>query len=208
MPDISLPEVRLKGKLPEGLRDLTIDDIQKAMPDVHLPTVDLGRETRRLGADARRAAKQAERTAREARKAAAKEAGKAARAVEQVLPRRAGPNPVPIAILAMLGGAVVGWLLSTNPATGPRINAFISDLRRRLGEWRGRGTEAFDDEWDTADTQAFTGAAATAVASEPYTGTVSAADASLGTTTTQLPDVATSDPEQVTAGNGTSSTTV
>ncbi len=208
MPDISLPEVRLKGKLPEGLRDLTVDDIQRAMPDVHLPNIDLGRETRKLGRDARKAARQAERATREARKTAAKEAGKAARAVEKALPRRSGPNPVPIAILAMLGGVVVGWLLSRNPATGPRINALMSDLRTRLDQWRGRGSEQFDDEWDTTGVQTPADSGAAPAASEPYTGTLSTPDAALGTTTTQLPDVATTDPDHVAAGNGASTTNI
>ncbi len=211
MRDISLPEVRLKGKLPEGLRDLSLDDIQKAMPDVHLPDIDLGRETRRLGGDARKAGKDArkaaERTARDARKSVSKEAGKAARAVENVLPRRRGPNPVPIAILAMLGGVAVGWLLSSNPVTGPRIQALMSDLKARLDEWRGRGTDDFDDQWDTADVQAFPDSLRAPIASEPYSGDPGVSETGLSTATGELPEgMGTSDPDSVGATDGSRTT--
>ncbi|HVL53338.1 MAG TPA: hypothetical protein VM344_03675, partial [Vitreimonas sp.] len=106
MPDLSVPEMRLKDRLPEGLRDMTMDDIQNAMPDVRLPKFD--RAAKQAEKAAAQAAKQAEKAARSLEKAAGKQAGKAAKAVENALPRRSGPNPVPIAILAMLGGAVVG----------------------------------------------------------------------------------------------------
>ena len=52
MPDITLPEVRLRDKLPEGLRDMTMDDIQKAIPEVKLPRFDIGREVRNAGRSA------------------------------------------------------------------------------------------------------------------------------------------------------------
>jgi len=164
MPEITLPEVRLKDKLPEGLRDMSLDDIQKAIPDVRLPTVDLAREAKAAGKAAERAtraaekaaaraaaraAKQADRAARDVQRAAAREASKAARSVESVLPRKRGPNPGPIAILFMLGGLVVGWLLATNPTTGPRVSAWLDDVRARWDSWRGRGTgELEDDDWD------------------------------------------------------------
>jgi hypothetical protein len=185
MPDISLPEVRLKGKLPEGLRDMSLDDIQNAMPDVHLPRFDFGRESRNAGKAAGRAtraaeraaakaAKQADRAARDVQRAAGREVAKAAKRVENVLPtRKRGPNPVPIAILFMLGGLVVGWILATNPVTGPRVTAWLDDLRSRWDAWRGRGPgELEDDDWEGTESQSFTSSTPAPLASEPYVGTV------------------------------------
>src|SRR5919112_1113870 len=99
MPDISLPEVRLKARLPEGLRDMSVEDIQNAMPDVRMPKVELPKIDLDFGREAGRAAKRADKAARNARRSAV-------HAVENALPRKPGPNPVPVAILAMLGGVV------------------------------------------------------------------------------------------------------
>src|SRR5688500_3478733 len=103
MPEINLPEVRLKDKLPEGLRDVTMDDIQKAMPDFNLPSIDFGREARKVREATERAAKdvgkqadkaaksagkQADKMARDAQKAAGKQAGKVGKAAHDALPRR------------------------------------------------------------------------------------------------------------------------
>src|SRR4051812_26613923 len=73
MPDISLPEVHLPDfRLPEGLRDMNREDIQKAMPDVRLPKIDLPK-----------------------RFDVSKEISKAAREADKALPRRSAPSPLP-----------------------------------------------------------------------------------------------------------------
>jgi hypothetical protein len=178
MPDISLPEVRLKDKLPEGLRDMTMEDIQRAMPDVHLPRFDLGREARRVRKDAEkavaRAAKEAEKAAREAQKSAT-------RSVERALPlpQRRGPNVVPVAILAMLGGLVVGWILANSPTAGPRISTWLDDLRARWDEWRGRGLGQLDESWQP-EPQAFPESLRAPVESDRYTGPLTADDQGVG----------------------------
>lgn len=210
MPELSMPEVRLKDKLPEGLREMRIDDIQKALPDVRLPRIDLGREARNAGKAAERAgrgaekaaakaARQADKAARSAQKAAAKEAAKAARTIGEALPlprRKRGPNPVPIAVMFMIGGLVVGWILANNPVTGPRISAWLDDLRIRWDEWRGRGADT-DDEWD-AQPQAYPESLRAPIASEPYSDTAAGAEAGFGTGTSELPEgMGTSDPARV-----------
>jgi hypothetical protein len=213
MPDISLPEIRLKARLPEGLRDMTVDDIQSAMPDVRAPRVDLAKielpklELPRidLGREAGRAAKRADKAARSARKSAGREAAKAAKAVENVLPRRKGPNPVPIAILAMLGGVVVGWLLAVNPVTGPKVSAMMDSARRTWEGWRSGSTHD-DDEWDTTDAQAYPASLRAPVEPEPFSGTLDESATGMSSDAGQLPaGMGTTDPDRVGAGNGTSS---
>jgi hypothetical protein len=131
MPEISLPEVKLpKFELPEGLRDMTREDIQKAMPEFRLPNLQ----------------KQAEKVAENA----GKFAGDVGRNIDQALPRRPGPSPVPFAVLGMVGGLVVGWLLATSPSTSARINGFMDWARARIDEWRNRTSSEFEDELETA----------------------------------------------------------
>ena len=205
MPDISVPEVRLKDKLPEGLRDMTVEDIQKALPAIHLPklelaTSDIARDAQRAAKDAGKAAgrarkdaakaargaqKDARKAARGAQRTVAREAGKAAKEASKVLPRRAGPNPVPVGILAMLGGLVVGWILATNPTTGPRIRAYINELHARFETWRGRGAAG-----EHGEARSDSG-----VGTDPIAGPV-------GDLPEGLPK---DDPVRVTAGNGTTS---
>lgn len=211
MPRFSLPEVRFKARLPEGLRDMSVEDIQDAMPDVHVPKVDVSKvelpkfELPKfdfdLGREAGKAAKRADKATKSARKSAGREAAKAAKAVENVLPRRKGPNPVPVAILAMLGGLVVGWLLASNPVTGPRVRSALDGARRSIDSWRGRDS---DEEWDTTDAQAYPASLRAPIEPERYSGTLSESQTGIDDDPGQLPEgLGTGDPEQVGAGNGT-----
>lgn len=111
MPDIKFPEVRFPEiKLPEGLRDMNREDIQKAlsdaMSDVKMPDVKMPKRS------------------------------DIAKSVEKALPSRPGPSAVPFAVLAMLGGLIVGWILATSPLTAPRINAAMGGVRQKIDEWR------------------------------------------------------------------------
>jgi hypothetical protein len=120
MPDFKFPDVRLpEFKLPEGLRDMTREDIQKAMSEVRMPDVKLPKRS------------------------------DIARNVEKALPMRSGPSPIPFALLAMIGGLIVGWILATSPMTGPRISAAMGGVRHKIDEWR-TGGEGLDDELDGA----------------------------------------------------------
>jgi hypothetical protein len=117
MPEIKLPEVKLpEFKLPESLRDVSREDIQKAMSDVKFK-VELPKRS------------------------------DIEKSIQKSLPTKPGPSPVPFAILAMLGGLVVGWLLATSPVTGPRISAAMGNARRKIDEWRNGG-QNLDDEFD------------------------------------------------------------
>jgi hypothetical protein len=211
MPDISLPEVRFRARLPEGLRDMSVEDIQHAMPDVRLPKVDLSKvELPKLdvdfGREASRAAKRADKAAKSARKSAV-------RAVENALPRKPGPNPVPVAILAMLGGVVVGWLLATNPVTGPKVRAWLDSVRRSLFE---RSSGSGEDEWDTTDAQAYPASLRAEPEPERYTGLIGEESTATGTEPEPLPaglgtadpaDVGATDPDAISSTNGTTRVT-
>src|SRR2546423_3211249 len=94
MPDISLPEVRLRDKLPEGLRDMSREDIQKAMPEMRLPRLEL---PRRSG------------VSKEVAKAV-KDLEKAGRDLDKALPRRPAPSPLPFVFFGMLAGPFIGWV--------------------------------------------------------------------------------------------------
>jgi hypothetical protein len=147
MPEIKFPEIRFPEiKLPEGLRDMSREDIQKAMSDVKMPDVKMPDVKLPKRSDI-------------------------AKSVEKALPTRAGPSPVPFAILAMLGGLIVGWILATSPLTGPRISAAMGGVRHRIDEWRS-GTDDLD-ELDTAP-DAFRDAYRNPLTSDTYTGTGSA----------------------------------
>ena len=111
MPEIKFPEVRFPEiKLPEGLRDMNREDIQKAvsdaMSDVKMPDVKLPKRS------------------------------DIQKSLENALPMRSGPSPVPFAVLAMLGGLIVGWILATSPVTAPKINAAMASARQKIDEWR------------------------------------------------------------------------
>ena len=202
MPDISLPEVRLKARLPEGLRDMSVEDIQNAMPEVRLPKVDLSKvELPKFdldfGREAGKAAKRADKAAKGARKSAVK-------AVENALPRKRGPNPVPVAILAMLGGVVVGWLLASNPVTGPTVRGWLDSIRRAIFE---RGTSWQDEEWDTTDAQAYPASLRAEVEPERYSESLGVEETGIGEPS-QLPEgLGTSDPDAAGADNGARVTT-
>jgi hypothetical protein len=221
MPSITLPEVRLKARLPEGLRDMSVQDIQNAMsdvrrpaveapkvelpkvelPKVELPKVELPKFDFDLGREANRAARRADKATRSARKSARREASKAARTVERALPRRAGPNPVPIAILAMLGGVIVGWLLATNPVTGPRVRAMLDSARNTLS---GRGSGFGEEDWDTTDAQAYPASLRASIEPERFSGTLPEDETGIGVGPGELPEgLGTSDREEIGAGNGT-----
>lgn len=119
MPEIKFPDVKMpEFKLPEGLRDMSREDIQKAMSDVKMPDVKLPKRS------------------------------DIQKSVEKALPMRSGPSPVPFAILAMLGGLVVGWILATSPRTAPRISAAMDGVRQKIDEWRT--STDLDDELDSA----------------------------------------------------------
>jgi hypothetical protein len=134
MPDISLPEVKLpKFELPHGLRDMTREDIQRAIPEIKLPDLQ----------------KQAEKVA----ESAGRFAGDVGRNLDNALPRRSGPSPVPFAVLGMIGGLVVGWILATSPTTQPRIAAFMDWIRARIGDWRSGGMTDYDDDFETGTDQ-------------------------------------------------------
>jgi hypothetical protein len=177
MPTISLP----RFQLPEGLRDMTAEDIGKAMPEVHLPKVDVDAIGKRAGKVVDEVAKNAGKAVDDVAKSAGKVVDDVAKSVssnvEQALPRRPGPSPVPFAVLGMLGGLIVGWLLATSPTTAPRINAFMDWLRTRIDDWRvGRNADLDDAFEDAAEELRSDSTGLEPVMAEPdYAGSTSSA---------------------------------
>lgn len=115
MPDIKFPEVKFpEFKLPEGLRDMSREDIQKAMSDVKMPDVKMPKRSDIV------------------------------KNIENALPRREGPSPVPFAVLAMVGGLVVGWILATS-SYAPRITAAMDGVRQKIDDWRS-SADGLDDD--------------------------------------------------------------
>lgn len=124
MPDISFPEVHMPDlKLPQGLRDMNREDIQKSISDAK-PKIDLPKSkdiSRELAKATNKATRQLE---------------KAGRDIEKSLPRRSGPSPLPFVIFGLLSGLVVGWLLASSPTTGPRISSLVDEIKSRIDRWR------------------------------------------------------------------------
>jgi hypothetical protein len=132
---------------------MTMEDIQKAMPDFRMPKFDLQKQAGRLADDA------------------GKFAGDVGRNIDHALPRRPGPSPVPFAVLGMAGGLVVGWILATSPTTAPRINGFMDWVRARIDDWRNRGLSDLDDDLETGTDQFRSfGSDVSAVADDTFAG--------------------------------------
>lgn len=124
MAEITFPEVKLPDiKLPEGLREMTRDDIVRAAKDVHLPKFEMP------DIDLSKAS--------------------LPKAVTDRMPGRRRTNPiVPIAVLVAVGAAIAAaWYLITSPVTGPRIRVAVNDLRSRM---TGERTDLvrYDDDHD------------------------------------------------------------
>jgi len=164
MPDISLPEVHLPDfKLPEGLRDMNREDIQKAMPDVRLPKFDLPK-----------------------RSDISKELAKAGRDIDKAIPRRAAPSPLPFVIFGMLAGLFIGWFLASSTVTGPRIGGAVDEVRGRVAKWRANGS-GDDDEYDSQPA-AFPDALRAPGGSDPYAANLSERGTGVGVGPGAMPE--------------------
>jgi hypothetical protein len=99
----------------------------------------------------------------------------------------------------MLGGVVVGWLLATNPATGPKVRGWLDSARRSLFE-RGNGSDS--DEWDTT-AQAYPASLRAEPEPERYSGLLGTEETATGTEPAALPDgLGTTDPDAASAADG------
>jgi hypothetical protein len=164
MPDISLPEVHLRDfKLPESLRDMNREDIQRAMPDVRLPKIDLPR-----------------------RSDVSKELAKASRDIDKALPRRAAPSPLPFVFFGMLAGLFIGWFLASSTVTGPKIGGAVDEVRGRVAKWRASDSSDNDD-YDS-EPAAFPDALRAPVKSEPYAANMSDRETGVGVGPGALPE--------------------
>jgi hypothetical protein len=146
MPEINLPEVRLPEiKWPDGLRDMTREDIVNAARDVRmpkrsdLPDIDLSKI-------------------------------ELPKQISDRLPNRKRPNALlPIAGLVAIGAAIAAaWWLITSPVTGPRIRHAVNDLKARMnGE--SNDLVRYDDESDLGSLLADSPTASrSSMTSDPY----------------------------------------
>jgi hypothetical protein len=147
MPEINLPEVKLpEFKWPDGLRDMSREDIVNAARDVRmpkrsdLPDIDLSKI-------------------------------ELPKQISDRLPNRKRSNPLlPIAGFVAIGAAIAAaWWLITSPVTGPRIRHAVNDLKARMnGE--SNDLVRYDDESDLGSLLAESPTVGSSpLASDPYT---------------------------------------
>ena len=158
MPEVKLPDIRL----PEGLREMSRDDIVKAAHDVRLPSkidlpdidlskVDLSKvDLSRI---------------------------ELPKAVTDRLPRRRRPNPLlSIAGVAAIGALIAAaWWLFTSPLTGPRVRSVVSDLRQRVTGGR-TDVVRYDNEENLGSLLPTEGEGHSAMGSEPFSTTADISD--------------------------------
>ncbi len=123
-------------KLPERLRDV---DVQKSMSDAQKSASDVQKSVAEISEAVSEAV--TERLAKldlpkvevKAPKVdiKAKDLMKRAR-VDEVLPRKSGPSPLPFLLLGMIGGLVVGIWAATSATIGPMIRSAMGDAQDRL----------------------------------------------------------------------------
>lgn len=146
MPEINLPEVKLPGfKWPDGLREMSRDDIVNAARDVRmpkksdLPDIDFSKI-------------------------------ELPKQITDRLPNRNRTNPIlPIAGFVAIAAAIAAaWWLITSPVTGPRIRHAVNDLKARMnGE--SNDLVRYDDEKDLGSLLADSPTTSrSSMASEPY----------------------------------------
>ena len=176
MREITMPEVRLPDiKLPEGLREMSRDDIVQAahdmrssvhmprkidMPDIDLSKVDPSKvDLSKIDLSKVELPKQ----------------------ISDRLPRRRRPNPLlPIAGIVALGAMIAGiWWLFTSSVTGPRVRSAVNDLKQRVtGE--SDDLVRYDNDSDLGSLLADAGDGRSAMGSEPYSSTDSLSDLNNG----------------------------
>jgi len=166
MREITLQEVKLPDiKLPEGLREMSRDDIVQAahdvrsnvhmprkidMPDIDLSKIDLSKV-------------------------------ELPKQISDRLPRRRHPNPLlPIAGIVALGAMIAGiWWLFTSSSTGPRVRSAVNDLKQRVtGE--SDDLVRYDNDSNLGSLLTDAGDGRAAMGSEPYSSTDTLSDLNNG----------------------------
>jgi hypothetical protein len=158
MREITLPDI----KLPDGLRDMTRDDIVQAAHDarvrgselqkkIEMPDIDLSKvDFSKIDLSKVELPKQ----------------------ITDRLPGRRRPNPLlPIAGIMAVGAAIAGvWWLFTSSVTGPRVRSAVNDLKARVtGE--SNDLVRYDNDDDLGSLIADAGHGRSSMASEPLSST-------------------------------------
>lgn len=152
MPEINFPEVkRPEFKWPDGLRDMSREDIVNAARDVRMPDMRMPRKSDLPDIDLSKI--------------------ELPKQISDRLPNRKRTNPIlPIAGFVAIGAAIAAaWWLITSPVTGPRIRHAVNDLKARMnGE--SNDLVRYDDEKDLGSLLADSPtASASPLTADPYT---------------------------------------
>jgi hypothetical protein len=155
MPQISVRDVKLpKIELLQGLRDMTAEDVARAMPEVRLPKIELPSR-----ADLRNI---------EIPRVQVELPSKLELPKVEIRRKRSGP---PWLLLGLLAGlAAAAWVFLSSPATGPRIRRWMGGARQRAERWGEEMSRGYEGQrgHDADETRAFPAAERVDVQPDPY----------------------------------------
>jgi hypothetical protein len=160
MPELKLPDI----KLPEGLREMSRDDIVQAAHDLRIPSIPRKIEMPDIDLSRIDLSKV-----------------ELPKQVRDRLPRRRRSNPLlPIAGIVALGAVIAGaWWLFTSSMTGPRVRSAVKDLKQRVtGE--SNDVVRYDNEDNLGSLLTHAGDGRSAMGSEPYSSTADLSDLTNG----------------------------
>ena len=137
MREITLPEINLPDfKVPEGLREMSRDDIVQAAREVRLPEIDLSK------------------------------IDLPAPIADRLPGRRRSNPLIPIAVFAAIAATMAAaWWLITSPVTGPRARHLAHGLKSRLTGQR-TDLIRYDDDADLGSLVSNNGATGSAFTTE------------------------------------------
>jgi hypothetical protein len=136
MPELTIPRIRVNGEdVTKGLREISREDIAKAMPDVDLSKVDLSKvdlskvEMPKFDLPKKIELPEIKLSSTEVELPRKIELPKL-----EIRARRSGP-PAALVIMAVVCLSVAAWMVTMSPMA-PRIRRSIDDLRLRVDRWR------------------------------------------------------------------------
>jgi hypothetical protein len=178
MPAIAMPDI---GQMRRGMRfgdaREKADDARRSASDLGLPNIDWSKfdiskiDVSKLDFSKLDLPARAE-MAKQLRKASKEQFRRASKELNKNLPGRR-PSPMPFALLAAIGGLLIGWILATSPAARQAIEQAISSIRRSVTDAIGGVAmpSPGDDEADMATWNRETGSP---IASDTYAAAIGA----------------------------------
>jgi hypothetical protein len=164
MREITMPDIRL----PEGLREMSRDDIVQAARDVGLAARDIGLPNVSLPSKIEVPDIDVSKV-------------ELPKSLADRLPRRRRMNPIlPIAGVLAVGAMIAAaWWLFTSSLTGPRVRSAIGEIKQRV---TGERTDVvrYDNEENLGSLLTDAGKGRAAMDSDPYTSTADLSDTTHG----------------------------